>query len=215
MEDLANYNRQQMERNSRNYQEPRMGLVTAWDGNAIAAKVKIQPEDFESGWLPVGVDWMGNGWGFIAPLAEGDQVLVVFQEGDRDSGIIVKRIFDQRNPPPGAAAGAESGELWLVHKSGSMLKLTNDTNVTIISAGDLDVTVSGAVNLTVTGDVSVAAQGDVNVTAQGDANVTAQGNAAITGATVLLGGGGKKVVLDGDSVVAGKVVASSTKVKAT
>ena len=76
MEDLANYNRQQMERNSRNYQEPRMGLVTAWDGNAIAAKVKIQPEDFESGWLPVGVDWMGYGWGFIAPLAEGDQVLV-------------------------------------------------------------------------------------------------------------------------------------------
>jgi phage baseplate assembly protein V len=58
----------------------------------------------------------------------------------------------------------------------------------------------------------------LNVTIQNAANVTVTASIAVTvnAPMVNLGGtGGKKVVLDGDPVVSGAVVASSTKVKAT
>lgn len=136
--DLDNYMRQQMERNGRNYAEPRCATVTQFDASKMAAIVNVQPEDVATGWLPVSVDWMGNGWGFVAPLSVGDQVLVIFQEGDRDSGIIVKRLWDATNLPP--STGAAAGELWLVHKSGAIYKMTNDGNITLISSAEIDIT---------------------------------------------------------------------------
>ena len=103
--------------------EPRIGLVDGYDPQRYAARVSLLPEEKLTGWLPIAVEWMGSGWGMLAPLTPGDQVLVEFQEHDRDSGIITKRLFDTRNPAP---QGAPSGEFWLIHKSGSYFKLTND-----------------------------------------------------------------------------------------
>ncbi len=138
MEDFRNLIRQEIERDLRNYAEPRCGLVSATDGPPMCAKVLIQPENVLSGWLPIAVDWMGNGWGWIAPLAANDQVLVIFQEASRDSGIIVKRLWDQRNTPPSQAGTAQAGELWLVHQTGSVFKLTNDGNITLSAHAELD-----------------------------------------------------------------------------
>lgn len=137
--DLKNMIRQEVERDLRNFAEPRCGLVSATDGPPMCAKVLVQPENVESGWLPISVDWMGNGWGIVAPLSVNDQVLVVFQEASRDSGIIVKRLWDQRNAPPSQAGNAQSGEYWLVHKSGSIFKLTNDGKVTLSSQTEADI----------------------------------------------------------------------------
>jgi hypothetical protein len=59
--------------------------------------------------------------------------MLVPQEGDIEQGVIVGRAFSVNQMPPNAPAG----EFWLVHKTGSFLKLCNDGTIQI--RGDLHV----------------------------------------------------------------------------
>jgi phage baseplate assembly protein gpV len=113
--------------------QPRFGTVTSVDPNTGTARLTLQPEGVLSGWLPILSPWAGAGWGMICPPAPGDQVLVLAQEGAAEHGVIVGRVFSSQQSPP----AAPSGELWLVHQSGSYLKLLNDGTVTV--GGDLHV----------------------------------------------------------------------------
>ena len=114
--------------------QARFGLVTSVDPTRYAARVTLQPEGVLTGWLPILTAWTGAGWGIVCPPSPGDQVLVLAQEGDADNGVIVGASFsDSAQAPAGT-----SGELWLVHKSGTSLKLTNAGGVWI--QGDLHVT---------------------------------------------------------------------------
>ncbi len=111
--------------------QARFGLVANVDGARYAARVRLQPEDVLSGWLPVLSPWVGAGWGFVALPAPGDQVLVVAQEGDAENGVIIGASFSALMPPPPGAPG----EVWLVHASGASLHLGNDGKVRV--KGDL------------------------------------------------------------------------------
>lgn len=122
---------------------PRFGLVTSVDPVAVTARVLLQPEGVLSGWLPILSPWVGNGWGAWCPPGPGDQVMVLAQEGDAEHGVIIGRAFSEGDAPPPAAVG----ELWLVHATGSTLRLRNSGTIEIIGP----VTVSGTV--TVTGDI--------------------------------------------------------------
>jgi phage baseplate assembly protein gpV len=113
--------------------QPRIGTVSSVDSRSSTARVKLQPEGVLTGWLPVLSPWVGSGWGIACPPAPGDQVLVLPQEGDAEHGIIVGRAFSETQQPP----SADSGELWLVHRSGSFIKLMNDGTIQI--QGDLHV----------------------------------------------------------------------------
>lgn len=113
--------------------QPRFGTITSVDPNTGTARVTVQPEGVLSGWLPILSPWVGTGWGMVCPPATGDQVLVLAQEGVAEHGVIVGRIFSSRQCPP----PAPSGELWLVHQSGSYVKLLNDGTIQI--GGDLHV----------------------------------------------------------------------------
>jgi uncharacterized protein involved in type VI secretion and phage assembly len=97
-----------------------------------------------TGWLPILSGWVGAGWGMSCPPATGEQVLVLAQEGDAEHGVIVGRSFSDLARGP----SAPPGELWLVHQSGSFLKLQNDGTVRI--QGNLYV----AGNVIVSGDVN-------------------------------------------------------------
>lgn len=113
--------------------QPRFGLVTSVDPVNATVRVMMQPEAVLSGWLPILSPWVGAGWGMSCPPSPGDQVLVLAQEGDAEHGVVVGRAFSSvANAPP-----APAGELWLVHKSGSFLKLVSDGSVQI--SGDLHV----------------------------------------------------------------------------
>ena len=57
--------------------QARFGLVASVDGARYAARVRLQPEDVLSGWLPVLSPWVGAGWGLVALPAPGGQVRVV------------------------------------------------------------------------------------------------------------------------------------------
>lgn len=111
----------------------KFGTITSVNFQNATARVLIQPDGVLSGWLPVLSQWVGSGWGMVCPPNPGDQVLLVPQEGDIEQGIIIGRSFSNKQRPPEVPAG----EFWLVHQSGSFLKLCGDG--TIRMSGDLHV----------------------------------------------------------------------------
>lgn len=113
--------------------QPRFATVTSINTNMATAKVTLQPEGVLSGWLPILSAWTGEGWGMCCPPSPGDQVMVLAQEGDAENGIIIGRAFSEKQTPPATPVG----ELWLMHKSGSFIRLQNDG--TIRMQGDLHV----------------------------------------------------------------------------
>lgn len=121
------------ERLRSNSAQPRMAVVTSSDPATGSARVLLQPEGVLSGWLPVLTQWAGAGWGISCPLAPGDQVFVIPQEGDAENGIIVGRVCSNSARPPDAAIG----EIILRHQSGSSLRLLNSGIVCV--HGDLHV----------------------------------------------------------------------------
>jgi phage baseplate assembly protein gpV len=111
--------------------QPRFGVVASVDSTTATARVTLQPEGVLSGWLPILSSWVGAGWGVVSPPSPGDQVLILAQEGNAEHGIIVGAAFSVAQSPPAAPVG----EFWLVHGSGSFIKLQNDGTVRV--NGDL------------------------------------------------------------------------------
>lgn len=153
-----------------------VGIVSGYSPNKYMAKVKLQPSGIETGWLPIGSEWVGNGWGLFAPPSIGVMVEVDFFGDDRDVGFIGKQLFNNED----MALAVPAGEFWLVHQSGSSLKFKNDGSVELVSSANLTATVGGSMN----------------------ANVT--GNAVINAATIELkgAGGATKGIVQGDCVCA-------------
>ena len=112
---------------------PRFGTVVSVDPKRHAAKVSLQPEGVVTGWLPVLSPWVGAGWGMCVPPMPGQQVLVLPQDGEGEHGVIVGGAWSDASATPGAPVG----ELWLVHHSGSFIKLVG--NGTVQVNGDLHV----------------------------------------------------------------------------
>lgn len=111
----------------------KFGTITSVNFGNATARVLIQPDGVLSGWLPIILQWVGNGWGMSCPPNPGDQVLLVPHEGDVEQGIIIGRSFSSKQMPP----AAPGGEFWLVHETGSFLKLGNDGTIRL--SGDLHV----------------------------------------------------------------------------
>ena len=105
---------------------PRFGVVSSVDTARATARVLLQPENVLSGWLPVLSPRVGNGWGLICPPSVGDQVFILAQEGVAEHGVIVGCCFSGLAMPP---QGVAPGEFWLVHQSGSYLKLRSDGSI--------------------------------------------------------------------------------------
>ena len=125
--------------------QARFGIVASFDASAYAARVMLQPENALSGWLPVLSSWIGAGWGMAAPLSPGDQVMVLAQEGDAEQAVVIGRVWSDAEPPPGAPVG----EFWLVHQTGSFIKLKNDGTIALQAS-----TVSIQGDLMVSGEIS-------------------------------------------------------------
>jgi phage baseplate assembly protein gpV len=161
MDALVNRIRLEVRRVLRNRADPRMGRITSYDPAAHSVKVAILPEaDFplnpgevdESGWIPLAPICAGNGWGFYAPPAIGTQVMVNHQESHAGAGVAIASINDANNPAPHVPAG----EMWMVHASGSFIKLTTDQKMAINGQLEVDFT-SPTIKITASTAVSVFA----------------------------------------------------------
>ena len=145
MDSFLNHLSGQSSQLDQGWAQPRLGVVSSVNPANYTARVLVQPENVLSGWLPIGSSWVGGGWGLACLPNTGDQVLVVWQEGSAEHGIIVCRLWSNSVSAPAVPVG----ELWMVHQSGSYLKLRNDGTIAS-SAG----TWIHQGNLQVNGDVS-------------------------------------------------------------
>lgn len=143
----------------------RVGVVSAYQGKPFSAKVRIMPEDVETGWLPIVTLFGASGWGLAAAPVVNAQAVVIYQESDPDVGMVLGFLFSLSDQPPGPVA---AGDMWLTHSTGSLLKFTGDGNVSInanakmlLQASEFDFTgtvkVTGDIHSTgtVTGDTDV------------------------------------------------------------
>jgi len=143
--------------------QTRIGLVTSYNPDDCTVKVSLQPEDADApgsgqtGWIPLATSF----YGLVGAPNIDDQVIVVFQEGSLNSGIVVGKIYSGEDVPPSVPAG----EWWIVHPSGSFIKIKND------------------------GDVDIAASGNININCQ-NASVNASASAVISSPAINLSNGG-------------------------
>lgn len=185
--DMLNASRREAERAMHGRATVRLGTVSNYDPATYSAKVRVQPEDVETGWLPIATPWVGNGWGMFAAPKVGDVVEVRFQEGGRQAGMIGLRHFGDTLRP----LAVPSGEFWLQHASGSFLKFKNDGSVEVHAAGDLTATVDGSMTATIGGQTTLTSTGNVTATAPefnltGDVNI--DGELFVTGDITDLNG---------------------------
>lgn len=125
----------------------RIGLVSAYDPNRYAVKVKFPPDDVETGWIPLQAVQVGNGFGIYAPPNLDDQIKVEFQDGAQDAGIAGGTLFNDIDVPLAVPAG----EVWIVHKSGALWKLTNDGKATFSDGHGAMVVLNGDGTISSTG----------------------------------------------------------------
>jgi phage baseplate assembly protein V len=184
--------------------ESRAAEVTSYDPGTASARVRLLPIDPDNpdrsltGWLPVTSPWVGDGWGMDAPVSPGDQVEVQFFGGEIDNGYVCARLFSDQQRP----TGAQSGEFFLTHASGSKLQFHNDGTVTLISAGTLT---SQAPQWNHAGPVKIAGKLLVTDT------ITGQGGMAVSGNN----GTGKSMSISGDTQFAGQVSANGHRIDDT
>lgn len=95
-------------------QGTRLAEVSAYNPENYSVKVRLQPEGNETGWIPIQSTAIGNGWGLYFPPEINDQAVVLFQEGNLDSGICIGFLYSDADRP----LSVQSGEWWMVHKSG-------------------------------------------------------------------------------------------------
>lgn len=134
---------------------PTLGQISGYDSEKYLVTVQIYAASGDepsiiTAPIPLLSPWVGNGWGMFCPPSPGDICMVFFQEGDYQSPMAALRLFNDINQP----LNVPSGEFWLIHKSGSTFKFTNDGKVNISSStnsgAEIDLS-TPTMNITVTG----------------------------------------------------------------
>lgn len=166
-----------------------LGTVTSYNPTNATVICKIQPEDpgnpeFSlSGALPLSSQFVGNGWGMFSAPSIGDQVVIAFEDGNINSGMVIGRLWSNED----VALAVPSQEFWLVHKSGSYIKLTNDGKLSVNGNVEIDLT-APTINITANGNVTINADVDVKINAV-NADIIATSQASITAPQISLGDG--------------------------
>jgi phage baseplate assembly protein gpV len=121
------------------------GYVTSFNGSSC--KVMLEPSGIETGWLPICMPYVGNGFGFIFDIEENTECTVVFENGNSDDGKIVAFHYED-DIPPSITPG--SGSALFQHKSGSSILFNKDGSIAINAPGGISI--KGTV--TSTGDMT-------------------------------------------------------------
>lgn len=175
----------------------RWGIVssTRQTDTGYEVKVKIQPEDVLTGWLPVLSPYVGQNWGLVCPPTQGQQVFVAPDSGDHNHGVVIGMGYSTSAMPPqipgqdgGDAVPVKPGQFAILHKNGSYL-IFDDDDVRLVASRDLIATV--------TRNAIIKAQ-NVAIISAPTINIDADGK-----------GGNTTVTITGDVLASGKVVAGN------
>jgi phage baseplate assembly protein V len=143
-DDLVNLIQREVERAMAGRHSKRYGLVTSYDASKHLAKVTMQPEGQESGWLPIRTSHIGNGWGMAVGLTEGDQVELTPQEGDVEALAITGVVHSEQDSPP----VVQSGEVLIKHKDGASIKFAANGSTTLTDKSGASLTMDGTGTVT-------------------------------------------------------------------
>jgi hypothetical protein len=113
MEGIMNAVRLEVTRQVAQFKRAKIGVVDSWDPDKHVAKVKFQPGDRLSGWIPVGTQFSGKQFGFGIGLSKGDEVVIEYQEGSLQTGVISHRLWNDQEEP---VKNVKSGEAHFVGK---------------------------------------------------------------------------------------------------
>lgn len=182
MRAIMNSMRMQAMRATASIVSSRVGEITSYNPANFTAKVKLQPDDTKTGWLPIASPWIGHGWGLVAAPNIGDMVTVDYINGDLEAGVVVARLWNLEDIPP----SVQSGELWIVHKSGAFFKLTNDGKVSFDDAHGASVVLNGDGTISSAG--SWTHDGTLTVTDDATFEKDVQVNQTLTATTDVVGG---------------------------
>ena len=140
----------------------RWAVVTGADTKSMTVKVTIQPEGVQTDWLPLVSSAVGGGWGMVHVPPVGTQVFCLPDAGDHNSYVVMGATWSAKNRPPAAVL---QGEMWLVHSTGSAIKLTNDGHVKVTDASGCSLEFQNNGTATLTGNLMVTGNiSDVNGT---------------------------------------------------
>lgn len=134
------------------YTNVKIGIVANYDPSRYAARVRYQPEDIESPWLPIFSNMVGAGWGFICPPAIGATAAVLFVDGQIDAGFIVLFGFGKETPPP--TNDVEPGGFLFYNKEGTQIKVT--------AAGDVKISAATGKKVEIFGNTTISAGNATN-----------------------------------------------------
>jgi phage baseplate assembly protein gpV len=150
-------------------QDTRCGLIDSYDPDAYSVKVRLQPSNVLTGWIPIASCYVGNGWGMQVGPTIGDAVVLEAQEGGGDAAIVTGSMFNDVERP----MSVPSGEFWIRHKSGSFLKFKNNGDVELNTEHDLIATVGNDLSATVDGKATIDVAGTADLTVGGTLTSTA------------------------------------------
>lgn len=125
--DLVNLIHQEVQRAMSGRYGARDVVVTSYDPDTHAIKGAVQPGGQITGWIPLGSQMVGNGWGVAMGAAEGEIYKVQFQNNDLNSGRIVGRDYSDKEKAP----KVESNEMLFRHKDGAQMKFDKDKNLAL------------------------------------------------------------------------------------
>lgn len=166
MRGVLNLIHREIARARMNWAVPRIGEVSLYDKDRYLVKVKIQPEGYETGWIPLATPYAGKDFGMMVGPCLGDQVLVEYQESDYQTGVVTARLFNEVDTNPRPAP--ECGEVFIIHKSGTFLKLKDNGDIEVHAEGKI---ISDATLWEHTGDVEIDGKLDVTGNIHSDATV--------------------------------------------
>ncbi len=133
---------------------PVKGIVDTVDPDSMTCVVRYQPQNTLSPSLPISCVAVGRGYGVIAIPNVGDQVHISFENGNYQVGVVEGAIFDSTDAVP--PTGMEPGGYYLIHKSGSFIKMTQDGKLNVNGEVDIDMT-SPTINITCSAVANITA----------------------------------------------------------
>ena len=192
IEDLKNAMRLEAQRSAGRLAMPRVGIISGYDNSNGVHNVKVQyPEDtdangnpLETGWIPNAPIWSGGGWGLYVGPVMGQQVVVSFIAGSPNHGYVSHHLPSRQATAP----QVPSGEFWLVHSSGSSIKIVTSGAINLQDAQ------GSQVNLANNGNITVSCSQTMNVTSSNNITMTAPNitldstTVNITGQVLVTGG---------------------------
>lgn len=182
----------------------RLGVVAEVD--LAAGRVRVE---FEEGWISDALPWAAPSAGGVrswsAPVV-GEQVAVLSPSGEPATGFALRGLFSTEFPAP-----SDQGSLTRIEWSdGAQDDYDDETHVRTLA-----LPADGAFKVLIGGQTAISAtSGRISLKVGSAELVIEGGQITLTGDVRLGGAGGKAIARHDDAVVSGKVVATSTAVKA-